>query len=334
MKTKNLRKITSLFIVVFFLSVTHSFSSGCYEYDEKLSDLDIRLEFNSVLSEDSTTLKQNLLEIVEKQNGVVFQRKEIGIINGRKLMAEIIEPEKPSSGKRPAIVFLHGGGYAKGKPEDLRAQAAFFALEYNCYTLSVDYSLTAEARLWPQPVLEASYAMRWVRSIAEENNIDPNQIVLSGGSAGGHLSAIVAVNSQTKRYPAIGGLDSFSSRPDVMVIFNGYFDLVKYPLNRQIQQMIGSEDSKKVDATSKELSTVYQVDNNFPPLLQMIGTKDPFLKQSLEFHEKLQSLDMHSEIETYKDKGHAFFNNEPSFGITLKRMEKFLIGQLNLQSKN
>ncbi|MCK4747072.1 MAG: sulfatase-like hydrolase/transferase, partial [Bacteroidales bacterium] len=265
-------------------------------------------ESRSISFEDSTTLKQDLLDIVEKQDGVMFSRKEIGIINGRKLMAEIIEPMKLPSGNRPAIIFLHGGVYRAGTPDQFRAQAAFFASVYGCYTLSLDYSLTPEGRLWPEPVLETSYAIRWVRSIAEEKNIDPNQIVLSGGSAGGHLSGIVASNAQTRRYPVTGGLNDFSSHPDVLVIFNGYFDLVKYPLNRQIQQMIGSEDTKKVDAASKELSTMYHVDNNFPPVLQMVGTKDPFCKQSLEFHEKLQSLGVHSEIETYDDKGHGFFN--------------------------
>lgn len=291
-----------------------------------------RIEETSL--EDSTTLKQDLLDIVETQNGVVFSRKEIGIINGRKLMAEIIEPETTSYHKRPAIVFLHGGVYRAGAPDQFRAQAAFFASVYGCYTLSLDYSLTPEGRLWPEPVLETSYAIRWVRSIAEKNNIDPDRIVLSGGSAGGHLSGIVAANVQTRRYPATGGLTAFSSRPDVLVIFNGYFDLVKYPLNPQVQQMIGSEDAEKVDSASRELSTIYQVDKNFPPVLQMVGTRDPFCKQSIEFHEKLQSLGVHSEIETYEGRNHAFFNKEPDFGLTLERMEKFLIFRQGFEPQN
>ncbi|HHH76623.1 MAG TPA: alpha/beta hydrolase, partial [Phycisphaerae bacterium] len=249
--------------------------------------------------------KNDLLEMVKKQDGVVLEVKEIGVINGRKLKADIIEPKELPSEKRPAIIFLHGGFYRMGSPEQFRAQAVFFASVYGCYTLSLDYSLTPEGRLWPCPALEAAYAMRWVRSIAKEKNIDPNRIVLSGGSAGGHLSVIVAANAQTGRYPVTGGCDSFSSRPDAVVIFNGYFDLVKYPLDKQVQTMIGSQYPDEVTATVKELSTVYHVDNKFPPVLQMVGTKDPFCKQSVEFHEKLLSIGVHSEIETYEDRGHG-----------------------------
>lgn len=283
-------------------------------------------------NKEITTKKSTLNNLAIKENGVELENKIIGTINGRELNCEIIQAKDQGSKKRPVLLLFHGGAYLSGNAAHLRPQATYFALKYGFYTVNVEYSITPEKSLWPNPLLEATHAVRWVRSKADELNLDSENIVLCGGSAGGHLIANVAVNNDVKSLD--GELEKYSSAPNCLVIYNGYYDLVKYPLDSQVSRMIGSVDQKAIKDASKEMSSFYKLDKNFPPILQMIGTDDPFYQQSVEFHEKLDTLGVHSEIEPYKDRGHAFFNKNEDFERTLKRMENFLVEQLKLKAQS
>ncbi|MBQ8858839.1 MAG: alpha/beta hydrolase [Clostridia bacterium] len=93
-------------------------------------------------------------------------------------------------GPRPAILILPGGGYEfcfDGEAEPiaisyLQAGLNAYVLRYSCL----------EAAKFPQPLLEASYAIKWIRDHAEEDNTDPNRVFVLGFSAGGHLAGALA----------------------------------------------------------------------------------------------------------------------------------------------
>ena len=108
------------------------------------------------------------------------------------LKMDIYQPknlEKP----RPVLIFIHGGGWRKGKKEDYLLYLISFA-QKGYVTASISYRLLPDA-LYPAAVEDVKCAVRWIRSHADDYLIDPNKIAVIGGSAGGHLAMMVGYSS-------------------------------------------------------------------------------------------------------------------------------------------
>jgi acetyl esterase/lipase len=102
-------------------------------------------------------------------------------------------PEERSSTPRPALVFIHGGGWRAGDK-----RAGYFlqgALDYAAkgyVGVSVNYRLTGEAP-FPACVEDVRCAVRWLRAHAKQYNLDPDRIGGYGNSAGAHLVVHLAL---------------------------------------------------------------------------------------------------------------------------------------------
>ncbi len=100
-----------------------------------------------------------------------------------------------STGKRPGIVIIHGGGWTggdKGAKREINIGTTLASHGYVC--VSINYALAAEGRpTWPGNLKDCKRAVRWLRRNAEKYGIDPDHIGAIGGSAGGHLTAMLAV---------------------------------------------------------------------------------------------------------------------------------------------
>ena len=75
-----------------------------------------------------------------------------------------------------------------------------------------------------------------------------------------------------------------------------------------------------------ELSSVFSVHADVPPVLLLHGTRDKCVShyQSLTFYYRLRALGVAAEVEVYEDKPHGWFNHEPDRAKTIERMEQFL----------
>lgn len=92
--------------------------------------------------------------------------------------------------RRPAIVICPGGGYRiLADREKLPAALPFMAQGYQTFILH--YSI-GDHSVYPNPLVDISMAVRWVRSNAERLGIDPDQVAVMGFSAGGHCAAMLA----------------------------------------------------------------------------------------------------------------------------------------------
>lgn len=97
---------------------------------------------------------------------------------------------QPTGGAAPAIVYLHSGGWTSGTrasiPELVLAQA-----DRGWVVVSADYRLAPD-HAFPEADQDVDRVVRWVKANAPRLGVDPNRIVLAGGSAGGHLAAMAA----------------------------------------------------------------------------------------------------------------------------------------------
>ena len=96
----------------------------------------------------------------------------------------------PSPKPTPVVVQLHGGGWIRGdRPSSYRGFAALLAAGMSVVTVEYRNAKDAPA---PAAIQDTRCAMAWVKAHAAQYNLDPNRVILYGGSAGGHLALIGA----------------------------------------------------------------------------------------------------------------------------------------------
>jgi acetyl esterase/lipase len=116
-------------------------------------------------------------------------------IGDRELQLHVFEPDGLRAGdRRPCFITIHGGGWAGGEPRRMYPFADHFA-RLGMVGISVEYRLLSpkQGTTVFDCVRDGRSAIRYVRSHANELNIDPTKLVVSGASAGGHVAAATAL---------------------------------------------------------------------------------------------------------------------------------------------
>lgn len=222
-------------------------------------------------------------------------------------------PEKPKSKAIPCIIFIHGGGWSVHKREWMSAHAKYMAA-HGYAGITIDYRLVP--RVTPiECVEDAKAAVRWVRANAGKYGFDPDRIGASGGSAGAHLSAMLATSSDQRNLEGDGSNLEHSSRIHAAV---GYATPAltgrnTWPYSRK------TAPKEILDQVSP-----YQfVTRDDAPMLFLHGAKDYTVRveEARDMHEKYQKAGVHSELEILPDEGHVFYMNVATIEKTFKFFE-------------
>ena len=104
-------------------------------------------------------------------------------------------------GPFPGHLYLHGGGFWLGAPSHFDTNCQAIAAGAGCVVASVDYRLAPEAK-FPIPPEDCYTALLWFVEHADELGVDRARISVGGGSAGGNLSAVVALDGSRPQRPA------------------------------------------------------------------------------------------------------------------------------------
>ena len=102
-----------------------------------------------------------------------------------------ISPAEPTPHRRPAVLWIHGGGMISGSPQMEASGGGLLARELDAVVVSPDYRLAPE-HPFPAALDDCMATLTWMRDHADELRIDPDRIAVTGSSAGGGLSAAVA----------------------------------------------------------------------------------------------------------------------------------------------
>lgn len=108
--------------------------------------------------------------------------------DGVRLPLGVWHPADRTTG--PAVVLVHGGGWAGGNWRQLRAYANWLA-DNGYRAVCISYRLAPPAR-WDVAPFDVVDGVRWVEAHAGELGVDPDRIALFGSSAGGHLALLAA----------------------------------------------------------------------------------------------------------------------------------------------
>ena len=134
-----------------------------------------------------------MLDLIETNPEVpddILELKDIEYKNIDSISLQLdIYKRKDLKAPAPVLIFIHGGAWRTGK----RADYLPYLLDYankGYVTVTVSYRLVKQA-IFPAAVQDVNCAVKWVKAHAEAYGIDPDRIVLIGGSAGGHLAMMV-----------------------------------------------------------------------------------------------------------------------------------------------
>ncbi len=226
-------------------------------------------------------------------------------------------PGWKNSDKRPAIIFFFGGGWRNGSPTQFLAQAEYFATR-GLVTLRADYRVLSRQHTTPDKCVEdAKSAMRWLRGRAEELGVDPHKVIASGGSAGGHLAAAVAM---VEGFDAPDDNLNISCVPNAMVLFNPALNLARVSESKNsnvITNAAGEDIGRKISPT-------FFMKQGAPPAVIFFGTTDTLLAHGREYLARAKELGNHAEMYTAEGMAHGFFNKSPWSEVTAQQADVFL----------
>lgn len=245
--------------------------------------------------------------------------------NGLDLEMHIFVPETPASGKRPAALFIHGGGWAGGDPS-VHAFESLHLAKRGMVAATIRYRFLGDPKknafaTGKNPgdcLSDAKSAMRWLRSHAADFNIDPDRIAAGGGSAGGHLAA--ALNT-------ISGYDDpaddlkVSPKANALVLLYPAFDLLKGWTG-------GISQCRKAGIDPATFSPATLAGKDFPPTIILVGKLDPVSPPASNsaFLARMKNDGVPVDLFTYDGKEHKLFERkktDPHYQSYLIQADRF-----------
>ncbi len=245
------------------------------------------------------------LQPVPAQNSTVEVHKDMvyGVAEGESLKLDLFLPTAPPGRARPAILFIHGGGWVGGDKSEFDGKAEEMA-KRGYVAVTANYRLAPKHR-FPAAVQDLQLAVRWMRSHADTYHLDPNRIGSMGASAGGHLASFLGVKDTWSPADAAAGPPS---RVNCVVDYYGRMDLTMKQGGTDFRpDYIGKSGADATDAY-REASPVTYVDAHTVPFLIVQGARDPQVwpDQSQRMLAALDKAGIESSLLLLGGQGHGF----------------------------
>lgn len=209
----------------------------------------------------------------------------------------------------PAVVYFHGGGMVTGSLASHDAPCRVLADASGCVVVAVDYRLAPEHR-FPAPVDDALAAFRYVAREAARLGIDPARLAVAGDSAGGTLSAVVALETrgdavrprfQLLIYPAV---DLTCSFPSVKALGKGFF-LEEVSMQWYIAHYLGPDQDRR----DPRVSPLFAPDHRgAPPAFVQTAGFDPLRDEGAAYVDALRAAGVEADHRCYESLIHGWFN--------------------------
>ena len=236
-------------------------------------------------------------ELIGVASEVVYLQKPYWCnANVRQLKLSIMKPRHwypydNMDRKNPVIFFICGGGFAKQDINVWDAELAYFA-KHGYAVVTAEYSVLPFTK-WPEQIQELKAAIRYIRAHARELDLDVEKIAVMGESAGGYLSAALAVTSNTREYDVGDNLDQSSAVQCA---------LPWWP----VIDLSGEESLGNMDMTGF-IDCAACVTPQTPPVCLFHGTQDHLVShsQSEYMYEALQKAGVDSDLYIIEGADHA-----------------------------
>lgn len=247
----------------------------------------------------------------QRTDGIVYgQRGELP------LTMDVIRPAHPN-GK--AIALMVSGGWKSKGPGEFPTWMMAPILRHGYTVFAICHVSQPQASV-QEIIADMNRGIRFIRQHADEYQIDPDRIGVTGGSAGGHLSLMLATRGAAGDPDAVDPIDRFSSQVQAVAIFYPVTDLVDLGDSTENLHDGGppksfihsfgpdGQDKDKWPSIARECSPLHFVHDQLPPTLIYHGDADTLvpLEQSERFRDRAKQLQRNVELVVHRGGSHGW----------------------------
>lgn len=235
---------------------------------------------------------------------------------------DVFAPETTSPAPRPALVWVHGGGWLAGDKSQLANYLKILAAR-GYVTVGVNYPLAPGAN-YPTPVFQVNRALGWLDQHAEELGIDRGRILLAGDSAGAQIAGQLANLISAPEYAA--GMDF---RPAIhrqqlrgLLLYCGAYDIDMARFEGNAGRFVtavlwayfGRRDYRD-DPRVRQFSVLGNLSAQLPPLFVSVGNADPLAPQSKALAARAMQLGVPVDVLFFPDDHRPALEHEYQFDL-------------------
>jgi acetyl esterase/lipase len=187
----------------------------------------------------------------------------------------------------PVMVYIHGGAWVMGDKREQGKPMMYELVARGWVCVAINYRLSPKAT-WPAHIVDAKKALAWVKSHIADFGGDPSFVAVSGGSAGGHLCALLALTPGDPQFQP--GFEQADTAVDACVPFYGVMDMtgadegvagygagLLHLLEGRVMKVQAAEHPEVFRAASP----TYRVRADAPPFFVLHGQNDTLVPVSV-----------------------------------------------------
>jgi acetyl esterase/lipase len=178
----------------------------------------------------------------------------------------------------PTLLQIHGGGWVLGSKNEQGLPLMNHMAARGWVCVSADYRLSPHAT-FPDHLIDLKRAIQWIRDYGADYGADPDFLVVTGGSAGGHLAALTALTGNDPRFQP--GFEYVDTSVQGCVAFYGVYDFTDRNRLWHHEGLRGLLETKVMKASIEEdperyelASPIAQLSPDDPPFFVIHGTLD------------------------------------------------------------
>jgi acetyl esterase/lipase len=193
---------------------------------------------------------------------------------------DIYQSRLAPPGKAPVMVYIHGGAWMIGEKREQGKPMMYELVARGWVCVAINYRLSPKAT-WPDHIVDAKRAVGWVKEHIAEYGGDPAFVAVSGGSAGGHLCALLALTAGDPAFQP--GFEEVETAVQACVPFYGVMDLTSSPdgsalfgpgLLKMLEKSVMKTKESEHPEIFRDASPTYRVQAGAPPFFVLQGVND------------------------------------------------------------
>lgn len=189
-------------------------------------------------------------------------------------------PDLPSDARAPIVLQIPGGAWIVGSKRGQGYPLMNHLAERGWVCASMSYRL-APRNAWPAHIVDVKLAIAWLREHALEIGGDPDFIVVTGGSAGGHLAALAALSPNDPTYQP--GFEDRDTRVQAAVPLYGRYDWTnrvgegRAEFMHFIERIVVQASADDDPQTFRDASPICRPAQDAPPFFILHGRNDTLI---------------------------------------------------------